>query len=221
MTEGVQVDVILDENVGRLRGEGQSGDHQYDWYGLSAPSAFDKRRSGCQPREVLQGLHSQIPRGQRHMPRNRVIDQLASIESAQILSEAPDSIWVDASKRMLFFRVPEELASSDDGHLGYTQLLRVCEIARDVFWRELIPQNVAIVGCIVAHLEMVCRQRVTVGTLVEIESRLISLGRTSFTVMITFTGAESGIELTNFRLTLVALGCDGQSIPVRKNGEHY
>ncbi|MFJ9753117.1 acyl-CoA thioesterase [Streptomyces chartreusis] len=116
--------------------------------------------------------------------------------------------------------MPEELASSDDGHLGYAQLLRVCEIARDVFWRELIPQNNAIASCIVAHLEMTCRKRVTAGALVEIEAHLISLGRTSFTVMITFTCAQSGVELTHFRLTLVALGDDGQPIPVKKRRGH-
>ena len=143
------------------------------------------------------------------------ISQLLSIQPEQIVHGASDVIWVDTDESAVMIRVPEELACAEDGHLGYTQLVRLCEIARHELWRTLTPHSSTITNCVVVHLEMTCLQKITTGMLVSIRPTLASLGTKSFTISMRFMDEDANAELVTAVIKLVALDADGNPAPVR------
>lgn len=149
------------------------------------------------------------------MTAEPAIAALSSLEPDEILSAAPDVLWVDADRCALMLRVPVELACAADGHLGYTQLVRLCEIARHALWRGLVQPSAAVVDCIVVRFELTCQRKITSGQLVSIRPSLVAVGTTSFTLAVSFTNQDGADELAGCALTLVALDGTGRPVPVR------
>lgn len=144
------------------------------------------------------------------------ISQLRSMAPEEILSEAANIIWVNPESGSIYLRVVAELIDSTDGHLGYTQLIRICEIARHVSWRRLLSlsDDSKISDNILVSLRGDFQRPIIEGQVIEVRSRLRATRRTSFEIEIEMLDPDSNIIDATVILTLVGLSADGSPIEI-------
>src|ERR1017187_700458 len=97
------------------------------------------------------------------------MEQLKTLSPGEILSSS-DMVWIDEATGYVRVHVDSRLVDSRDGHLGYTQIVRLAEIARFVSWKQLlnITSGNRIQDCTVILLEARFRKPIKSGQVIEL-----------------------------------------------------
>lgn len=136
--------------------------------------------------------------------------QLASFRADELVKSIAVGYTEAGDPTDVSLLVGAELIDPRDGHLGYTQLLRLCEVARFLAWRNIlaVADTSHINDCTVVRIAADFRRPID-AAMVALRSRLLARGRTSFEMEVCISDVSRGPYDARFVITLVALGADG------------
>ncbi len=148
------------------------------------------------------------------MPQIAGIDQLRTLDPEAILTNSAETIWVERSTGFIRARITDSLVDARDGHLGYTQIVRLAELARFVFWRSIISAVGLehIHDCTLVALQARFMRPICVGQVIELRVHEFCLGTTSLSLRIELYDIGSTMVTCELSLTLVALDRYGEKV---------
>lgn len=147
------------------------------------------------------------------------IDQLRTLDPDAILADSHATVWMDQSSDFVRVRITESLIDPQDGHLGYTQIIRLAELARFVFWRSFLMTSDLdhIQDCTLVALQARFMSPMRAGQVIELQVRELHRGSTSLNLQIDFRDLGSSEVASEIILTLVALDPSGKKVTFTLN----
>lgn len=120
-------------------------------------------------------------------------------------------------ERRIRFDIVEEDIDPSDEHLGYTQVVRLLEVARYVEFERLKALHnpgQAVVDSTLVHLDISFARPLRAGDVANLSASVVSVKTHSFVVEIEIV-TDDAQPAVRARLTLVALGITGHPVPAQ------
>jgi acyl-CoA thioesterase FadM len=147
------------------------------------------------------------------------IQQFWALQPDCVLADPSRIAWIDNRTGNLQLRITEEWIDPCDGHLGYTQIVRLFELARHVAWKKLLEAQTAgnsiVSDCTVVKLGVDFSRRIDSGVY-ELPSVTSLRGRTSFHVGIQVIDTKLNSVCASADLVCVALDDLGRPADIRQ-----